>query len=106
MIVKQIASDLADLIEKKNKAYGNAFAKTTEILKQLYPNGIKVEQYSDIHVIVRVLDKLSRIANNNDPFGESPYQDIAGYSLLALNNKDMNKTKANTKPPKKRKDKK
>jgi len=35
-------------------------------------------------VIVRMLDKLSRIARDNDPMGESPYMDIAGYSILAL----------------------
>jgi hypothetical protein len=31
-----------------------------------------------------MLDKLSRIARDNDPLGESPYMDIAGYSILAL----------------------
>jgi tRNA A37 threonylcarbamoyltransferase TsaD len=85
----KIASDLATLLEQKNLAYGNAFAKTTQILELLYPEGIKVEQYKDIHVIVRMLDKISRIAKDNDPMGESPYQDLAGYCLLAL--KQMNK---------------
>jgi hypothetical protein len=68
----------------KNEAYGNAFDKTTQILTLLYPNGIKVDQFKDVHVIVRMLDKLSRIARDNDPTGESPYMDIAGYSILAL----------------------
>jgi len=85
----KIASDLATLLEQKNLAYGDAFAKTTQILELLYPEGIKVEQYKDIHVIVRMLDKISRIAKDNDPMGESPYQDLAGYCLLAL--KQMNK---------------
>ncbi len=85
----KIASDLATLLEQKNLAYGDAFAKTTQILELLYPEGIKVEQYKDVHVIVRMLDKISRIAKDNDPMGESPYQDLAGYCLLAL--KQMNK---------------
>jgi hypothetical protein len=79
-----IASDLARLLTAKNDAYGNAFDKTTQILTLLYPKGIPLSSYKDVHVIIRMLDKLSRIAQNNDPFGESPYQDIAGYSLLAL----------------------
>jgi hypothetical protein len=85
----KIASDLATLLEQKNLAYGDAFAKTTQILELLYPKGINVSQYKDIHVIVRMLDKISRIAKDNDPMGESPYQDLAGYCLLAL--KQMNK---------------
>lgn len=88
MTIKQIANDLSQLIEKKNQAYGNAFDKTEDILKILYPNGIKVEQYKDIHVLVRMLDKICRIARDNDPFNESPYMDLAGYSLLALERRE------------------
>jgi hypothetical protein len=29
-----------------------------------------------------VIDKLFRLATNNDKFGESPARDIAGYSIL------------------------
>ena len=29
--------------------------------------------------ITRVVDKLFRIANRKDAFGENPWQDIAGY---------------------------
>ena len=81
---EKIASNLATILSMKNDAYGNAFDKTTQILTLLYPHGIKVDQYKDIHVIVRMLDKLSRIARDNDPMGESPYMDIAGYAILSL----------------------
>jgi hypothetical protein len=79
----RIANEVASLLQIKNVAYGNAFDKTTAILELLYPNGIPKECFRDVHVIVRVLDKLSRIAQNNDPLGESPWQDITGYSILA-----------------------
>jgi hypothetical protein len=81
---KKITDDLAQILSIKDEAYGNAFDKTTHILSLLYPNGIKVEQYKDLHVIIRMLDKISRIARDNDPLGESPYMDIAGYSILSL----------------------
>jgi len=81
---KKITDDLAQILSTKDEAYGNAFDKTTQILSLLYPNGIKVEQYKDLHVIIRMLDKISRIARDNDPLGESPYMDIAGYSILSL----------------------
>jgi hypothetical protein len=31
-----------------------------------------------------MLDKVARIARDNDPLGESPYMDIAGYAILSL----------------------
>jgi hypothetical protein len=79
----KITNELGELLATKNEAYGNAFEKTTKILELLYPNGISVSQYKDVHVIVRMLDKMSRIARDNDPMGEDPFKDIAGYAILA-----------------------
>jgi len=97
MSIHKIAKDLCDLIEKKNQAYGNAFDKTEDILKILYPDGISIHQYKDVHILVRMLDKMSRIAKDNDPFGESPYLDLAGYALLAVNKKEEPETLYKTK---------
>jgi hypothetical protein len=85
-IFMQLATELGKLLAEKNQAYGDAFSKTTQILTLLYPQGIKVQQYKDVHVLVRMLDKMSRIAQDNDPMGESPYKDIAGYAILAQAN--------------------
>ena len=85
-IFMQLATDLGKLLAEKNLAYGDAFSKTTQILTLLYPQGIKVQQYKDVHVLVRMLDKMSRIAQDNDPMGESPYKDLAGYAILAQAN--------------------
>ena len=82
--------ELGELLTEKNQAYGNAFEKTTKILELLYPNGISVSQYKDVHVIVRILDKLSRIARDNDPMGEDPFKDISGYAILAQVIRDKN----------------
>ena len=52
----------------------------------LYPGGVKVHQYDDMLLTVRVLDKLSRIsqrgADHKDLGGESPWKDVAGYGIL------------------------
>lgn len=70
------------LVDRKNRAYGDSFSRAGEIIKILYPNGIKPEQYSDMLAMIRVIDKLFRIATDNDPFGENAWQDIAGYCIL------------------------
>jgi hypothetical protein len=83
---KQIGEEIGSLVDKKNAAYGSSFAECHKILSVLYPNGIKPEQYTDALAIIRVIDKLFRIANQKDAFGESPWGDIAGYAILGIAN--------------------
>jgi len=73
---------IGNLVEEKNAAYGDSYQMSQVVIRTLYPNGIKVEQYRDVLAIIRVVDKLFRIANNKKAFEESPWTDIAGYGLL------------------------
>jgi hypothetical protein len=87
---KQIGEEIGSLVDKKNAAYGSSFAECHKILSVLYPNGIQPEQYTDALAIIRVIDKLFRIANNKNAFDESPWNDIAGYAILGVAN-DLSK---------------
>ena len=78
----QRGEEIGKLVEHKNEIYGDSFRKSGEILRLLYPDGMKPEQYDDVLAIVRIIDKLFRIATDRDALGESPWEDIAGYSLL------------------------
>jgi hypothetical protein len=75
------AKRLGALVEQKQAAYGDATGRSGEVFRQLYPNGIKPEEYDDALGVVRVVDKLFRIATDRDAFGESPWDDIAGYAI-------------------------
>ena len=77
------ALGIAALVSEKQRAYGNSFGKSSEVIRILYPDGISREQYVDALAVIRVIDKLFRIATDRDALGESPWQDIAGYALLA-----------------------
>ena len=88
---EQIGQEIGKLVDEKNAAYGSSFAEAHKILSVLYPSGIKPEQYTDALAIVRVLDKLFRIANQKNAFGESPWKDIAGYAILGVANHEENK---------------
>lgn len=79
-----IAQEIACVLEEKNAQYGPAFANAPKILETLYPHGILPEDYSNLLTIVRILDKLQRIATNNAKDVEDPWKDICGYSILAL----------------------
>ena len=77
---KNIANELCDLYEKKNKAYGNSFGDTYKKL------GI-------ISAVTRISDKYNRLCNlatnpNIDNLGESiedTLKDLAAYSIMTLN---------------------
>ena len=79
-----LAAGVADLVEAKQDQYGDSFATAPKILALLYPDGVRVEQYDDLLAVVRILDKLKRIATALPGDGENPALDIAGYALLML----------------------
>lgn len=81
-----LGTSIGELVEGKNRAYGDSFGRSGEVLRILYPEGISPEKFSDALTIVRVIDKLFRVANQKRAFDESPWRDIAGYALLALHN--------------------
>jgi len=74
--------EIGKLVDVKNAAYGEAFAKCGDFLKLLYPGGIEPEQYADMLGLVRVFDKMMRIATAKEALGENPWGDIAGYGIL------------------------
>ena len=82
----EIATDLADLLDRKREAYGNNLQAAPVILEQLYPDGVKPSEYPTLLLVVRIIDKLSRLANGSGRFalGEDAWKDIAGYAMCAL----------------------
>ena len=89
-----IAAEVAATVERKQAAYGDSFGKSGAVMAILYPAGVPVEQLDDALTIVRVLDKLFRIATDRDALGESPWRDIAGYALLAVRRVEQDKGRA------------
>ena len=79
--IKEIAIDVVDLVEKKNKDYGNSFDKT-------------LEEYGDTAYFLRIEDKLSRLKSLSKKYAavvdesiEDTLMDIVVYTLLMINNK-------------------
>ncbi len=89
-----IAAEIAATVERKQAAYGDSFGEAGAVIAILYPSGIPVEAYGDALAIVRVVDKLFRIATDRDALGESPWRDIAGYALLAVRRVEATKGRA------------
>lgn len=83
---------LGGLVASKQLQYGDSVGKVGAIMRVLYPEGMPVHAYDDALLIVRVLDKLARIAqrgtDGKDLGGESPWSDIAGYGLLGARKDD------------------
>jgi len=82
-----VGSAVGQLVQQKQAAYGDSFTKAGLIMNILYPIGITPQGLAEALTVVRVLDKLNRIATAQgaaDPMGETPWRDIAGYALLEL----------------------
>ncbi len=79
---RNIGQQIGELVAKKNIAYGDAFNRVGDVMRIIYPDGISLEQMDDAFPVARIVDKLLRIANDRDAFGENPYEDIAGYGIL------------------------
>jgi hypothetical protein len=41
-------ANIGRLVKRKNSAYGDSFTKSGEILKLLYPNGVKLGEYKTL----------------------------------------------------------
>jgi hypothetical protein len=90
---EEIGQEIGRLVETKNAAYGDSFSKSCKILEILFPDGVKPDQYRDLLTMTRVIDKMFRIATDKDAMGESPYADIAGYSILSVWRDNIEKSK-------------
>ena len=66
-------SALAEFLVAKNESYGDS---------ALHPVGIFAQGRASDLIRVRIDDKLSRIRNNPDAFGEDAVQDLLGYLVL------------------------
>lgn len=84
MNYSELGAEIGRLVETKQRAYGSSFSKAGRVLLELYPAGIPPAALHDALTIVRVVDKLFRIATDRDALGESPWRDIAGYALLSV----------------------
>lgn len=78
----KMAEQIGKLVAEKQAAYGDSFGKSGQVMRILYPDGIRPDQIDDALCVVRIVDKLFRIATDRDALGESPYRDIAGYGIL------------------------
>lgn len=93
-MIHKIAESLSNLVEEKQKAYGDSVGKSERILEILtedYDNGdgtLTIPKSLVPHLLyqVRIIDKQNRVFSNpdGDLMDESPYADIFGYALLML----------------------
>jgi hypothetical protein len=86
-----IGEQVGGLVAEKQIAYGDMIRGAQDLLRILYPDGIKPEQYADALLILRILDKIGRLTRGNKKaFDESPWRDICGYAILGAEQDERN----------------
>lgn len=94
MKYESIAQEIAGLLEEKNLAYGDSLQKSGSVLAIMFPGGVPSEKLWIAGIIVRIIDKLFRLATDETAFGEEPLKDIAGYAILGLFESRKRQTRA------------
>ena len=87
-----ISAELGPFLVSKNEAYGDATRRIVTVLEAFYPAGIPRDQIENAYYMIQILNKLSRVAQNNDPFGEDPWLDSAGYAVLAHAKRELKRS--------------
>jgi len=95
---EKLGRNIGSLITEKQKSYGDSFHKSGEVMKQLFPNGIPQESYVDALALVRIVDKMFRLATDPNYGGENSWGDIAGYALLRLGDVEARKKRVRLNP--------
>lgn len=80
--LEQTGKNIGQITAEKNLAYGDSAGTSEQMLKLLWPDGVPQESYTDMLLLVRIWDKMKRIATDKDALGESPFLDIGGYAVL------------------------
>ena len=82
-ILHQVGVEGAAFCVAKNMAYGDAIAIVEALMRVLFPDGVPPDKFDDALLIIRVLDKITRLARGDKKaFAESPWADIRGYGQL------------------------
>ena len=71
--VSNICNGIAEMLEEKNKKYGDSALNP----KRIFSNASPKEQ-----ILVRIDDKLSRLSNQNIDEDEDVVDDLIGYLIL------------------------
>lgn len=75
--IKKVTEALNELLQEKNKRYGNSALEPLEGIKYTAEDGIKI----------RLVDKLKRVINSDD-LRKNDVADIMGYLVLLCVDKD------------------
>ena len=71
--IRARCQELAEFLVEKNRAYGDS---------ALHPTGVFARGRASDLIRVRIDDKLNRIRNRPDAFGEDAVQDLLGFLIM------------------------
>jgi arsenate reductase-like glutaredoxin family protein len=79
-----LGEEIGRMLANKNRKYGDSYARMAHVLPMFYPDGVPGDHLLDAVFILRIIDKLMRIASAQGDDEEDPVKDIAGYAVLRM----------------------
>ena len=80
---EDLSLSLGKLVGEKDEHYGEIMNSTSLFLQAVFPNGITVDQYDVVGLLVRIFDKQKRATHPGHDHAED-WRDIAGYGIQGL----------------------
>ena len=84
--VPDMLRDAAAIYEERNKLYGDNYKRFGRIMKELFPQGLKLDGHDDFNrygVFVQVVSKITRYAENFTRGGHADsLDDMAVYAMM------------------------
>jgi len=79
-----LGEEIGRMLADKNRKYGDSYARMAHVLPMFYPDGVPGDHLLDAIFILRIIDKLMRIASAQGDDEEDPVKDVAGYAILRM----------------------
>lgn len=82
--LEHLCRRLGVMLQDKNDSYGSSFYKAEDFIALLWPDGVPPEAFGRMLIMVRMFDKMMRIAVMPEAFGEDAEMDLFGYAALMV----------------------
>lgn len=80
---ENVAKQIVDSVKAAERETGNCFTKSTEVIRILFPAGIPPGKEQEVASMLRIIDKMFRIANNPGSTA-TEWQVLSAYALNAV----------------------
>ena len=79
---EEIGGFVGLMTDRKNAALHNVLNRSGEMIRILYPHGIRTDQYGDFLILNRIIDNMCQIPSGGPALAQEAWLEIACFALM------------------------